>query len=395
MIKQKPGHILNLKNKVKALKIDLSRGIRKEPSIQRRIPVGACLSYDFAGSARFRKIVASNFDIVVFENLLKVTSLVSREGCRNSKDGTPVLIFSRADRMMRWAQRNGLKVHGHCLMYHKSMHDWFFREGYDYGAQFVSREECLFRMKSCIEQVITHFEKKFPGVIISWDVVNERIAETDKDRDLRSGDWRRAYWDGQANLLRDLIGKDYVEKAFLFARDTVDNLGADIRLYLNDFNAFKPQKRERLIQLVNDINHYSKDSSDAYRRLCDGVGMQGYLGGINNQAKCLTQSIKEEFLESLKRYHNEGIRVLITEMTVRNYDRSKEMEHADYCVDLIKGIRRLIDSGDAELDGLIFWGMVDISEDETESEDGWNPHGGLLRRDFSDKGILKRILEVL
>ena len=38
-------------------------------------------------------------------------------------------------------------------------------------------------MKSYIEQVLTHFEENYPGVIYCWDVVNEAVGDNEQEYD--------------------------------------------------------------------------------------------------------------------------------------------------------------------------------------------------------------------
>ncbi|PIB72008.1 endo-1,4-beta-xylanase, partial [Pseudomonas sp. 2995-3] len=65
--------------------------------------------------------------------------------------------------------------------------------------------------------------------IMSWDVVNEAIVVnsddlTDWQASLRDTGWLRA------------IGDDYVEQAFLIAKEVIEENYLDIKLYYNDYN---------------------------------------------------------------------------------------------------------------------------------------------------------------
>ena len=137
----------------------------------------------------------------------------------------------------------------------------------------------LARLESYITQVVTHFETEFPGVIYCWDVVNEAMG--DSASEYRAGDpsLLRTTRNGQPNVFYQYIGEDYVEYSFLFARNAAEALGADIRLFYNDFNMLYPAKRAAAKVLVEKINSFAKDESGAPRKLIDGIGMQGYMGG--------------------------------------------------------------------------------------------------------------------
>ena len=66
-------------------------------------------------------------------------------------------------------------------------------------------------------------------MIYCWDVVNEAVA--DSAGEYAAGDPRhlRTLRSGQENMFLKYMGDDYVALSFLYARDTVEALGADIK----------------------------------------------------------------------------------------------------------------------------------------------------------------------
>ena len=80
--------------------------------------------------------------------------------------------YTKADQIISKAREKGIKMRGHVLVWHAFMSDWFFREGYENNGKYVSKEVMQKRLQYYIEQVITHFETKYPGTIYCWDVVN-------------------------------------------------------------------------------------------------------------------------------------------------------------------------------------------------------------------------------
>lgn len=111
----------------------------------------------------------------------------------------------------------------------------------------------------------------------------------DSSSEYTVGDVRhlRTVRSGAPNIFRELAGDDYVEYAFLCARNTVDSLGADIHLFYNDYNAFQTEKRNAICALLSSINSYATDENGHPRKLADGVGMQGYIGGYGTQNGCM------------------------------------------------------------------------------------------------------------
>ena len=319
---------------------------------------------------------------------MKAYSLLDQSNSRASNDGMPRMNFSAADKMVAWAQENGLGVRGHVLVWDAYMTPWFFHEQYDAGKPLVSREVMLQRLESYITQVITHFEEKFPGVVYRWDVVNEAVGEG-SEFDPTDPRHIRTTRSGVSNVFYDTIGSDYVEYAFLYARNTVDALGADIRLFYNDYNTFYAEKRDAIIALTRSINSFAADADGNPRKLCDGVGMQGYIGGYGTQAGCMNVNDLALISTAIKTYAAEGLEVQLTEMAVRNFDAAKVEEHADFYVRLFK-VLCAVNRGDTQpLTGVSVWGMFDFPNDQptsyTYKMNG--THSGLL----DEKGIPKDV----
>lgn len=182
---------------------------------------GGALSYMQLWDANYLNFLKTHCNSITATNEMKAYSLLDQSKSRASSDGMPRMNFSAADKMVAWAQENGLGVRGHVLVWDAYMTPWFFHEQYDAGKPLVSREVMLQRLESYITQVITHFEEKFPGVVYCWDVVNEAVGE---GSEFDSTDPRhiRTTRSGVSNVFYDTIGSDYVEYAFLYARNTVD-----------------------------------------------------------------------------------------------------------------------------------------------------------------------------
>ena len=67
-----------------------------------------------------------------------------------------------------------------------------------------------------------------------WDVVNEALNE---DGTLRQ------------TVFLEMMGDEYIEKAFQYANDTDPN----VELAYNDYNLYKPKKREGAIRIINSL----------------------------------------------------------------------------------------------------------------------------------------------
>jgi endo-1,4-beta-xylanase len=146
--------------------------------------------------------------------------------------------------LVEFCAANDIFLTGHTLVWHQQTPDWVFE---DRDGNPASRELLLERLEEHINTVIGHFK----GAVPSWDVVNEALNE---DGSMRPTKWQQ------------IIGDDFVEKAFEFAHK------ADPRakLYYNDYNLYKPEKRAGVLRLVKSL----QDKGIPVH----GIGMQGHYG---------------------------------------------------------------------------------------------------------------------
>ena len=161
------------------------------------------------------ELAASQFNCLTPENLMKWDATEPQEGKFN---------FGPADELVKYAQKNKIKIHGHTLIWHSQTPRWVF-EGPD--GKPATRELVLKRMKNHIEGVMKHYK----GKIDAWDVVNEAFNE---DGTLRNSQWKR------------IVGDDFIEKAFEFARAA----DPSAKLVYNDYNADTPAKRDGIAKLA-------------------------------------------------------------------------------------------------------------------------------------------------
>ena len=359
--------------------------------------MGAPLSYSQMKDALYLNLLARHFASVTPTNEMKAYSLLDQQASRKSEDGMPRMNYAQADKMVAWAREKGLGVRGHTLCWDAYMTEWFFHENYDSSAPIADRETMRLRLKSYIEQVVTHFETEFPGTVYCWDVVNEAVGDSITDYDASDARHIRVNRSGNINVFREYVGEDYVEYAFLCARDTVEALGCDTKLYYNDYNAFYTEKRNAILALTESINSYAPDGNGGYRRLVDGVGMQGYIGGYGQQQGCMNDGDLPLIKNSILAYADAGLEVQITEMAVRNYDRDQAQKHAEFYARLFK-VFRSVDSGEEKpLVAVSIWGLTDNplvpKNDYNYSMN--STYGGLITERLLPKAATELVYEVL
>lgn len=373
---------------------------------------GTNISSQALSNTELTKLIKYHFNSTTFSNEMKAYSLLRQSASQSNyknEQSTASIDFTTADKMVEYAKANGLQIRGHVLTWDADMCDWFFREGYKTDGAYVSAEVMKYRLQKYIEEVMTHFEEKYPGVIYCWDVVNEAVA--DNNGEFAADDVRhvRTVRGGKTNLFYDHIGKDYVELAFKYAYETRKTLGAEdrIKLFYNDYNTFMTygtNKRDAIVELVKSVNSSVSDGQGGYLKLCDGIGMQSYIGGYGQQSGCMKDNDITLVKNAIEKFASIGVEVHVTELAVRNYERSdeREAEHGAFYkklmqtyVDINKAAQAKGETG--PITSLSIWGLLDApylaTTDYSYKMNG--PYCGLFTELYQPKEAFKEVYKVL
>ncbi len=230
--------------------------------------IGAALNQDqiLGQGAPSLDFIAQHFSAVTPENEMKWERLQPTEGDFS---------WRSADAFVRFAQENDLQLTSHALVWHWQTPAWVFEDG---SGGAASRDLLLARMRHHIEQTVGRYR----GVIPAWDVVNEALND---DGSLRDSKWRQ------------IIGDDYIEKAFSFAQAA--DPGA--QLIYNDYSLFLPEKRAGAVRLAKDL--IAKGIN------LHGIGMQGHYS-LDHPARLA------DIEDSIRAFAALGLDVMITELDV-------------------------------------------------------------------------------
>lgn len=359
--------------------------------------LGAPLSFNQLKDENYLALVKQHFNSLTTTNEMKAYSLLDERASKAAADGMPVMNYWAADQMVGWAQENGIGVRGHVLVWDAYMCDWFFHEGYDAKQPYADPETIKARTEYYITEVVTHFEEKFPGVVYCWDVVNEAVG--DNASEYAAGDPRhlRTLRNGSDNLFQKYMGDDYVELSFLYARNVVEALGADIKLYYNDYNAYFADKAAAILNLARSVNSYAQNEDGTPRKLMDGIGMQGYIGGYGVQQGCLEESHLDMIKNAILGYAAEDLEVQITEMAVRNFELDQADRHADYYAKLFQVFMALNTKDGNPLNAVSIWGLTDYPN-VPKGNYVYNlnsPYGGLVTEKLEYKDAFVKVYDLL
>ncbi|PWS33052.1 1,4-beta-xylanase [Pedobacter paludis] len=227
-------------------------------------------------------LIKKQFNSITAENAMKMGSLQPREGQFYWKD---------ADSIVSFAVKNGIKIRGHNLCWHEQTPNWIFT-GKD--GKEVSKAVLLQRLKDHITAVVGRYK----GKIYAWDVVNEAIDD-DPNQFMRNSKWYQ------------ICGDDFIVKAFEYAHAADPNA----KLYYNDYNTERPEKRERIYKLLKSL----KDKGVPI----DGIGLQAHWS--------LQEPTENELRTAIERYASLGLKIQFTEldMSIYPWEKNKRARKAN------------------------------------------------------------------
>ncbi len=265
-----------------------------------------------------KDLLVSHVNSITAENHMKFEHLQPKEG---------EFTFEQADEIVHFALSNNMVVRGHTLVWHNQTPPWMF---YDREGKIVGKELLFERLKAHISTVV----RRYKGKVYCWDVVNEAVADEGNDL-LRISKWS------------EIAGMEFIEKAFLYAREADPNA----LLFYNDYNESFPEKREKIYKLVKSLleKHIP----------VDGIGLQAHWS--------LTRPTLEEIRIAIERYASLGVQLHITELDISMF------EFDDHRNDLIKPTDQMIEQQAERYDQIFslfkeysdviqnvtFWGIAD------------------------------------
>lgn len=222
-----------------------------------------------------QEIILSQFNTITAENVLKAGPINPQPEVFN---------FEPADAFVQFGEDHELFIIGHTLVWHNQTPTWFFQN--EDGSP-KSPQDLAERMREHIQTVAG----RYAGRVHAWDVVNEVI---DNDGSYRPTTWVKGIGNGD----------ELVKLAFKYASEYAPNA----ELYYNDFNAWRPAKRDGIMRLVSMLQ------AEGIR--IDGIGIQGHWG-LNYPKNAYIEAAIDSFASL-------GVKVMITELDVDVLPLTKE-----------------------------------------------------------------------
>ena len=301
--------------------------------------IGAAVSSRLVSDPELAEIICRHFSSVTADNQMKPYSVLDRESTLAKGDPCHAAVdFTRVDALLSFAKEHGIPVRYHTLAWHNQTPVWFFKAGWedDWNAPSASGDIMLARLENYILDVMHHVNTAFPGVVYTWDVVNEAIEPDQGGPDMYR---TRSPW-----FLT--TGQDFLPAAFRAARK---GAAPGQTLCYNDYNAWHPVKRDAIIGMLKKLQA---------ENLVDTMGMQGhYVLDHLNIAAC----------ESAARmYAALGLKLQVTELDI--HCNSDDEAHRQALTDTYRNwfsmMKKLSQEG-IDIEAVTFWGVTDA--------DSWLP----------------------
>ncbi len=298
--------------------------------------IGCAVPLSVFSDKSLLEFIGNQYNTFTHENELKPENVLdlteSRARAAQGDETHPAINIEKALPLLDFAKENGYTVNGHVLVWFSQTPEAFFRKGYDPEGELVDKNTMSLRLENYIAAVFEAIYKDYTGVVTSWDVVNEAIADS-------NGKLRPSKADDPENghLWMDTIGEEYVEKAFTYARKYAP---AGVKLIYNDYSVPYEPKLSGIVDLVSKLNE---------KGLIDGVGLQAHYQMANPAIQQITNAM-QKFIDM-------GLGIRITELDIEASDNSEEvmMKQAKRYASLMSAFQQYSEY----IDAVVIWGISD------------------------------------
>ena len=260
-----------------------------------KFKIGTSVSpHELNSGANFIK---KHFNSITPENELKPDSILNQQACQQQGNNvnTQVYFGQGTSATLKFCQDNGIPLRGHTFVWYSQTPDWFFRQNFQQGGNYVSKDIMNQRLESFIKNTFDLLAKQYPNLkVYSYDVCNELFVNDGGGmRPAGNSKWVQVYGDDS-----------FVINAFTYARKYAP---ADCKLVLNDYNEYMPAKTQDLVNMATKLKELG---------VIDGIGMQSHLDVGYPSAQVYATAV-EKFLAT-------GLEVQITELDITSNNQQAQ-----------------------------------------------------------------------
>lgn len=260
--------------------------------------VGNILNGGTVKNSAITAIMLKDHNAIECENETKPDATLVQNGSTNTN--IKVSLNSCAA-IADFCVKNNLGFRGHTLVWHSQTPEWFFKDNFQQGGNWVSSSVMDQRLESYIKNMFSAIQTQYPDLdLYAYDVCNECISD-DSNRTANNGGAREpGYGNGKSPWVQVYGSNAFVEKAFTFARKYAPE---DCDLYYNDYNEYWDHKRDCIINtIVKPL--YEKG-------LLDGMGMQSHI-----PANATGFAGTDSYIQAMDMYLGIGCDLQISELDI-------------------------------------------------------------------------------
>ena len=255
--------------------------------------IGGSLNAASAADAKVRDFYKYHFNSVTCENEMRPDAII------REIDGTNVTVdLSAADRILKFAEQNGIGVRGANLIGPDQTPDAMFAG---------TPEEADARIEHFIKGTFAQLRTNYPDLkLYAYDVCTNVLRQdggglrTKSGNDSATSRWAAVYGDGNS---------DFIVHAFRTARAYAPE---NCKLYLSDYNEYIPDKTDDICDLARKIMRAGD--------YIDGIAMQSHLN---------TESMDAATYESaFRKFTGLGLDIQITELDVTDTAQNRDRQRA-------------------------------------------------------------------
>ena len=216
------------------------------------------------------ELIKKHFNSLTAENVMKPALIHPEENRYN---------WEPADKIVAFAQANGMKIRGHTLCWHTQTGAWMTTDAQ--GNQ-ITKEVAFARLKEHITTVVSRYK----GKVYAWDVLNEIISDSSSVTKIyrETAPWYK------------ICGDEFIPKIYQWAHEADPNA----ILFYNDYNTENPVKREKIYNMLKKFLDQGVP--------IHGIGLQAHWR--------LDNPNEQQIKESIDRFKSLGLKVHFTELDV-------------------------------------------------------------------------------
>ena len=248
-------------------------------------------------TSRYGRLLKRHFNTVVSDGLFKINEIL-----KGTTEFT--YTFTDADLVMDFANRNGLEMIGHALIWERSSAKKYVTNA---DGSYVDRDSALKFIKEYVTKIMKHFEgdgdpsEYAAGIdysdwhLTTWDVVNEAVGGVNDDGSLQYRELGSWY---------NVLGPDYIDYTFKCAEETGYK---DIALRYNDYGEQNENKCEAVYRLVKGLKERG--------RRVDIIGMQSHY---------TIDIVPSTVRRAIEKYLGLGVSLDVTELDLNAYSKNEK-----------------------------------------------------------------------